>query len=474
MKQGAARAGRGSAVISRSIAALGVSAALGAALLVTTTPQVASATTVHNNGEWPGVGKICGSGPGGPASARGVTKNSIDITAFNDANNTVQPGLDIELLQAGQAFAAWCNASGGIDGRKIVVKDRDGGIFNDAQVTEEACQSDFMAVGGGLVLDQPTVPIRTHCGLGQISQFTVSNQAEDAALQVNPANISLTKEEGGFYGALAKKYPAAVKHFGDGAPNQASIIAPITKWKDSAVDQGYKLVDWQLPPLQATDWGPYIQQLESKGVQALEPANYSNMVPYMQAMSTAGYKPAFIVMPGPLYVQSTAAAAAADSNLPPTYIGISSWPFELASESPGLEQLIAIMKKDGSNGSKLDFDDEDAFDAWNPLREVRQCVRCQPDRLVRVEERRFADELDGRRIGASGGPPGHVQREADPIRLLGHHERRAEQIRLQQDDHPTEHRHHLALRPQVTLHGAAERLTGHRLLVPGLTGADMR
>ncbi len=364
MKQGAARAGRGSAVISRSIAALGASAALGAALLVTTTPQVASATTVHNNGEWPGVGKICGSGPGGPASARGVTKNSIDITAFNDANNTVQPGLDIELLQAGQAFAAWCNASGGIDGRKIVVKDRDGGIFNDAQVTEEACQSDFMAVGGGLVLDQPTVPIRTHCGLGQISQFTVSNQAEDAALQVNPANISLTKEEGGFYGALAKKYPAAVKHFGDGAPNQASIIAPITKWKDSAVDQGYKLVDWQLPPLQATDWGPYIQQLESKGVQALEPANYSNMVPYMQAMSTAGYKPAFIVMPGPLYVQSTAAAAAADSNLPPTYIGISSWPFELASESPGLEQLIAIMKKDGSNGSKLDFDDEDAFDAW--------------------------------------------------------------------------------------------------------------
>jgi hypothetical protein len=364
MRQGAAGVGRGCAVLSRSMAVIGASAALSATLLVTTTPQVASATTVHNNGEWPGVGKICGSGPGGPASARGVGKNTIDIAAFNDANNTVQPGLDLELLQAGQAFAAWCNASGGIDGRKIVVKDRDGGLFNDAQVTNDACQSDFMAVGGGLVLDQSTVPIRTHCGLGQISQFTVSNQAEDAALQVNPANISLTKEEGGFYGALAKKYPSAVKHFGDGAPNQASIIEPITKWKDSAVDQGYKLVNWQLPPLQVTDWGPYIQQLESKGVQALEPANYSNMVPYMQAMSTAGYKPTFIVMPGPLYVPSTAAAAAVDSNLPPTYIGVSAWPFELASESPGLEQLIAIMKKDAPSGSKLDFDDEDAFDAW--------------------------------------------------------------------------------------------------------------
>ena len=365
MMQGAAQAAGGArAVLTRSTATIVASVALCTTLLVATTPQVASATTVHNNGEWPGVGKICESGSGGPASARGVTKNSIDIAAFNDANNTVQPGLDVELLQAGQAFAAWCNASGGIDGRKIVVKDRDGGLFNDAQVTDEACQSDFMAVGGGLVLDQPTVPIRTHCGLGQISQFTVSNQAEDAALQVNPANVSLTKEEGGFYGALAKKYPSAVKHFGDGAPNQPSIIEPITKWKDSAVDQGYKLVDWQLPPLTVTDWGPYIQELESKGVQALEPANYSNMVPYMQAMSTAGYKPTFMVMPDALYLPSTAAAAAADSDLPPMYIGIEAWPFELASESPGLEQLIAIMKKDAPSGYKLDFDDEDAFDAW--------------------------------------------------------------------------------------------------------------
>ncbi len=364
MMQGAAQAGRARAVLTRSTATIVASVALCTTLLVATTPQVASATTVHNDGEWPGVGKICESGSGGPASARGVTKNSIDIAAFNDANNTVQPGLDVELLQAGQAFAAWCNASGGIDGRKIVVQDRDGGLFNDAQVTDEACQSDFMAVGGGLVLDQPTVPIRTHCGLGQISQFTVSNQAEDATLQVNPANVSLTKEEGGFYGALAKKYPSAVKHFGDGAPNQPSIIEPITKWKDSAVDQGYKLVDWQLPPLTVTDWGPYIQELESKGVQALEPANYSNMVPYMQAMSTAGYKPTFMVMPDALYLPSTAAAAAADSDLPPMYIGIGAWPFELASESPGLEQLIAIMKKDAPSGYKLDFDDEDAFDAW--------------------------------------------------------------------------------------------------------------
>jgi hypothetical protein len=310
------------------------------------------------------VGKICEHGSGGPGSVRGVSSKAIDIAGFNDANNTVQPGLDVELLQAGEAFAAWCNASGGINGRKIVVHDRDGGLFNDAQVTNEACQADFMAVGGGLVLDQPTVPIRVHCGLGQITQFIVSNQAINAPLQVSSGSGSLTKWEGGFYGALAKKYPQAIKHFGDGSPNTASVIAPVTKWKDTAVEQGYRVVDWQLPPLQVTDWGPYIQELESKGVQALEPANYSNMVPYMQAMATAGYKPTFIIMPTALYLQSTKAAAAQDPDLPPTYLAVGNWPFELAQQSPGLEQLLAIMKKYAPTGYKLDFDDELSMDAW--------------------------------------------------------------------------------------------------------------
>ena len=352
--------------------ALVASAALSGSLLAATSPASASTSAVSfnetgalsDNGEWPGVGKICEHGSGGHASGRGVTANTIDIAGFNDADNTVQPGLDLELLQAGQAFAAWCNASGGIDGRKIVLQDRDGGLFNDAQVTSEACQSDFMAVGGGLVLDQPTVPIRVGCGLGQITQFIVSNQAIDAPLQVSPANGSLTEVEGGFYGVLAKKFPQAVKHFGDGSPNTPSVIAPVTKGKDTALDQGYKLVDWQLPPIMVTDWGPYIEELESKGVEALEPANYSNMVPYMQAMATAGYKPTFMVLTEALYLQSTKAAAAVDPNLPPTYMAVGNWPYELASQSPGLEQLLAIMKKYAAPGYKLDFNDELSMDAW--------------------------------------------------------------------------------------------------------------
>jgi hypothetical protein len=91
----------------------------------------------------PGVGKICEPGPGGASSVRGVSAKTIHIAVFNDAANTIQPGLEKELVQQAKAFAAWCNASGGINGRDIVIDDRDAALFNATQVTVQACQSDL-------------------------------------------------------------------------------------------------------------------------------------------------------------------------------------------------------------------------------------------------------------------------------------------------------------------------------------------
>ena len=116
-----------------------------------------AASTVSTTGTWPGVGKICGSGSGGGSTARGVSSKSIDIATFSDPGNTVQPGLNVEFFQAAGAFAKWCNAAGGINGRTVVVHDRDAALFNAAQVTNQACQQDFMSVEGGMALDQPSV-----------------------------------------------------------------------------------------------------------------------------------------------------------------------------------------------------------------------------------------------------------------------------------------------------------------------------
>lgn len=327
--------------------------------------SVASAavrTSSSASGVWPGVGQICGPGPGGASSVRGVSDKSIDIAVFTDANNTAQPGLDQEFPQFANAFADWCNAAGGIDGRHVVVDTEDGALFNAGQVMNQACQKDFMSVGGGLVLDTAAVPIRVACGLGQITPFTVSDQSVDAALQVNPGGINNSEMEAGWYGALAKKYPQAIKHFGTGGENESSIIEQEHKDEQAAVAQGYKVVDFQEPPLSITDWTPYIEEAQTKGVQALEPSASSNVGPYFQAMETAGYNPAFVYMYSNLYVKQTAQATAS-MHLPPTYLALTDWPFELASQSPGLTELESVMHK-YAPGTAINQNDELAATSW--------------------------------------------------------------------------------------------------------------
>ena len=174
------------------------------------------------NGVWPGVGKICEPGPGGASSVRGVGSKTINIAVFNDAANTVEPGLEAEFPQQATAFADWCNAAGGINGRHIVIDNRDAALFNAAQQATAACQSDFMAVGGGMALDQPSVPIREKCGLGQISGYVVSNASDLATDQVDPSGINTDSVTSGWFGALAKAYPQAVKKAGMGGADTPS------------------------------------------------------------------------------------------------------------------------------------------------------------------------------------------------------------------------------------------------------------
>jgi ABC-type branched-subunit amino acid transport system substrate-binding protein len=337
-----------------------------AALLVVAGPpagarEAALKPSLATNGVWPGVGKICEPGPGGASIERGVSDKTIHIAVFNDASNTVLPGLDKEFVQQADAFASWCNASGGINGRRIVVDDRDGAIFNAAQVTNQACQSDFMAVGGGLVLDQSAVPVREQCGLGQITGFTVSDAADTASQQVNPNNISLNHVTAGWFRALTKKYPQAVKHAGMGGQNEASILEPEHKWTDAAHAFGWNVVEFQEPPLSVSDWTPFVQQMQTLGVQALWPAS-SNLAPYFQAMNTLGYRPAFVALSVQDYNTATLKALQG-VQLPPVYVETSWWPLELAKQNASTEQLIQVMHG-YAKGDPIDFTDEEGAESW--------------------------------------------------------------------------------------------------------------
>jgi hypothetical protein len=292
-----------------------------------------------------------------------VGPKTINIAVFNDAASTIEPGLEVEFVQFARAFASWCNASGGINGRHIVIHDRDAALFNAAQQTELACQSDFMAVGGGMALDQPSVPIREKCGLGQISGYVVSNASDLASLQVDPSGINTDSVTSGWFGALAKAYPQAVKKAGMGGQDNPSILEPETKYEFGAEAQGWHVADFLEPPLTVTDWAPYVEDYQSKGVEALWPADTDNFTPFAQAMTTAGYHPAFIALGTQFANSMTQKAVAENPSLPAVYVETSWWPLSIASQNDSTKQLVNVMHT-YAKGDTVDFDDEEGAEAW--------------------------------------------------------------------------------------------------------------
>ena len=343
--------------------AMGVIMVAGAAIVLGSTASAAVRSSSSSSGVWPGVGKICEPGPGGSSSVRGVGTKAIKIAEFNDAANTVIPGLEEEFLQQATAFADWCNAAGGINGRKIMIDNRDAALFNAGQEMTAACQSDFMAVGGGLVLDQAAVPIREKCGLGQISGYVVSNASDLASDQVDPTGINTDSVTSGWFGALAKAYPDAVKKAGMGAEDNPSILQPETKFEFGAEAQGWKVVDFPEPPVSVENWAPYVEEYQSKGAEALWPADSGNFVPFAQAMTTAGYKPAFIALGTQFANAQTQQAVKANPSLPPVYIETQWWPVSMASQNPSTEKLVTTMHE-YAKGDTVDFNDESGADSW--------------------------------------------------------------------------------------------------------------
>jgi hypothetical protein len=333
------------------------------ALPSTTAAAAALSSSAAANGVWPGVGKICEPGAGGASTVRGVGANTIHIAVFNDAANTVVPGLEAEFVQQATAFADWCNAAGGIDGRKIVIDNRDAALFNAAQQTEAACQDDFMAVGGGMALDQPAVPIREKCGLGQISGYVVSNASDLATLQVDPSGINTNSVTSGWFGALTRAYPQAVKKAGMGGGDTPSILQPETKEEFGAEAQGWHVVDFLEPPVTVENWAPYVEDYQNKGAEALWPADTADFTPFAQAMTTAGYHPAFVILSTEFANSQTQQAVVANPSLPPVYIETAWWPLSMASQNPSTEQLVTIMHK-YAKGDTIDFDDEEGAEAW--------------------------------------------------------------------------------------------------------------
>ena len=55
-------------------------------------------------------------------TAQGVTAETIQVSTFSDPGFDGRPGLNQEMFDSADAFTAWCNEAGGINGREIELR----------------------------------------------------------------------------------------------------------------------------------------------------------------------------------------------------------------------------------------------------------------------------------------------------------------------------------------------------------------
>ena len=330
----------------------------------TSTTTGADNSGASTSGSFGTSGVVCKKGSPKGAPAPGVTASDIHIATFSDAGFAGRPGLNQELFDVAKVFSQWCNDAGGINGRKIVVDERDAKLTEGKARMVESCAQDFMVVGGGAVFDQNGVETRLSCLMPEIAGYSVSPQARGADLLVQPIPNKIDSIPVGDYMYLAKKFPAATKAYGviTGDIDTTKIVS---KQGDEAVKSlGWtKVYDDLYPATGLSDWTPIAQKIKDSGVKALlwtgEPENLAKL---MQALNDIGYKLDFVRTDANHYDQSLISqGGAAIQNV---YVRGVFTPFELAKPGSATQEYLDLFEKYLPNGKAKAYLGLQAWSAW--------------------------------------------------------------------------------------------------------------
>ncbi|MFK4105228.1 ABC transporter substrate-binding protein [Streptomyces sp. NPDC019531] len=289
--------------------------------------------------------KVCGPGTAKTASAQGVTADSIELGVFSDVGFTKKS----EFVDAAEVFTSWCNAAGGINGRKLTATTHDTKLMEVRQRMLEACKEDFALVGGGAALDALGVKDRLNCLLpdfpAQVSQ--IQNNGSD--LQLNATGGASYNRYAGYYDWLLKQaYPdsaSAIGTIGGDVPVTKVINAESQEGLKAA---GAKIVYKDLYPAQGvSDWTPYAQSIKSKGVKGLVfNGDFVQLSKLEQVLTGMDYKLDWIDANnnayGPAFLQLAGRSLDFQNNLA-DLSGV--YPLEKAADNPATRQLVDLFKK---------------------------------------------------------------------------------------------------------------------------------
>ena len=346
----------------RSASAPTNSQAPGAAGTSSGAPSSAAAAGVGDFGD---LKAICGPGTATGGSGRGISKTAINIGTMSDEGSTAAPGLGKEFFQVGDAFTKWCNAAGGINGRKIALTKYDAKLFNTAQVVLQACQKEFMLVGNGNGLDSPAAAPRVNCKLGQIPSYVTSPATVNAGLQVQATPNPFNQLQVGPFRLLGLKYPAVLTSgVAIGGSNFASLRPQGLRTQEGVEAIGYKVVNYSERPPAVTNWRPYMEEIKQSGARGYMNATGSAayIAQELGAIANVGLKLDWMLLGNAYYEPATISAIKSSGSPSPVYTYFSHLPFEM-TDDPIVKEVKSIMEAGTSSPTYTDFTAL-AFNAW--------------------------------------------------------------------------------------------------------------
>ncbi len=349
----------------------------------------------------------CGKGHATGATDQGVTNSTINIAYGDDRGFSGLPGLDQEMGDAVKAMVAWCNAQGGIDGRKIVGDYYDAAVTNVGNVMSQACKNDFMLVGEGFALDGVAEQTRLGCNLAAVPGFTVSpvvaNAYEMYQASPNPANASPVSSA---Y-EVQKLFGAKTQHVGEYNSTLSTQQQSMAKAVQAYTEAGWKFANcpFQVNYNGEANYTPFVQKLQGCGAQIV----YNDSTPgptlygAFEAENQIGYDPIWVEDSG-AYTQAMANwnTAGLANNM---YVRLSYEPLEAAKVVPAVARYLSIVKKYGGLTSQLGEQATSSFLLW--ATEAKACGstltrQCMVNHLSKVTS------WTGGGLNASGNPAKNI------------------------------------------------------------------
>jgi ABC-type branched-subunit amino acid transport system substrate-binding protein len=306
---------------------------------------------------------VCAPGTRKSAPAPGVTAEQISLGVMSDVGFT----QNSEFLDAARVFAAWCNDSGGINGRRIFPVTHDTALLQVRQRMVDACKTDFALVGGGAALDALGTRTRLECTLPDFpAQLTqVENHGSD--LQLNQSGGPSYSRYAGYFAWLLKEaYPDSAAKVGlvvGDSPVTKVIGAQATEALEAA--GGTVVHNALYPPIGVTDWTPYAQAIKSKGVRGLVfYGDFKDLARLEQVLTDMDYQPDWIDANSNSYGDPFLALASRSLGTQNNLADLGGvWPVEQAAENPATQQIVDLYEQYAPD-AELTLPAINAFSSW--------------------------------------------------------------------------------------------------------------